>query len=73
MRRYPLTNDQRQTLDRDLSTVMETLRAISSVLRGCYDDDDLRVWRADEACGAVQRLLWALERQTQTAARGSVA
>lgn len=60
---YPMTDDQRQTLDSDVATIMESLRSIASLLRACYGDKDPRVWRAEEARGAVQRLGWAVERQ----------
>lgn len=63
MRHYSLTKDQRQTLDRDLATITESLENIASPLRVCYGDADRLVYQADEASAAVQRLLWAMERQ----------
>ena len=63
MNHYPMTEDQRQTLDLGIATIMETLREIADVLRACYDDQDPPVWRVEEARAAVQRLLWAVERQ----------
>jgi len=70
---YPMTQDQRESLERDLAAVMESLRCIATLLRACYDDRDPRVWRAGEAYAAAQRLVWALERQAQAAAGGSMA
>jgi hypothetical protein len=63
MNHYPMTEDQRQAMDLGLATIMETLRDISSVLRACYDDQDAPVWRVEEARAAMQRLIWAMERQ----------
>lgn len=63
-----MTTEQRQALDRDLASVMENLGNIASLLRASYGDKDPPVWRAEEACAAVQRLVWALERQTGHAA-----
>jgi len=63
MSHYPMTEDQRRALDLGIATIMETLSDISDVLRACYDDQDPPVWRAEEARAAMQRLLWALERQ----------
>ena len=71
MGHYPMTEDQRQSLDRDLATIMESLAGIETLVRACYDDEDERVDRAGEARAAVQRLIWALERQAQTRACGS--
>jgi len=62
MKHYPMTEDQRQALDRDLATIMEKLGDVASLLRACYDGQDPPVWRAAEALAAMQRLLWALER-----------
>jgi signal transduction histidine kinase len=71
MTHQQMTKDQRQTLDQDLATIMESLRRIANLLRACYGDMDPPVYRAEEARAAVQRLLWALERQTQTTTRES--
>jgi hypothetical protein len=63
MKHYPMTEDQRQALDLGMAQIMETLRDIAGVLRACYDDQDPPVWRVEEARAAMQRLLWAIERQ----------
>jgi hypothetical protein len=73
VKHYPMTQDQRQTLDRDVATIMENLGGIVTLLRACHGDKDEQVYRAEEARAAVQRLVWALERHAQTAARGSAA
>lgn len=65
---YPMTDEQRQNLDQDMETVREKLEAIVDLLRSCYDENQAPVWRAEEVCGALQRLLWALERQDHAAA-----
>jgi len=62
---YPMTKEQRETLDQDLASILENLGGIANLLRACYGDKDSQVLRADEAQGAVQRLLWALERQPE--------
>jgi len=71
MTHHKMTKDQRQTLDQDLATIMESLGSIANLLRACYGDADPSVYRAEEALAAVQRLLWALERKSQTATSGS--
>ncbi len=63
MNHYPLTDDQRQTLNGDLAAIMESLGSVAALLRASYGDKDSRVWRANEARGAVQRLCWAVERE----------
>jgi hypothetical protein len=40
---------------------MENLENIGNVLRASYGETDMTVIRADEATGAVQRLVWAVE------------
>lgn len=66
MKHYPMTKDQRQILDQDLAAILESLGNIANLLRACYGDTE-PPGRAEEARAAVQRLLWALERQTQGA------
>jgi hypothetical protein len=63
MEHYPMTEDQRHTLERGTATIMEILGEITDLLRACYDDQDMPVWRAGEARSAMQRLIWAIERQ----------
>ena len=63
MKHYPMTEDQRLTLNEHAATIIDLLKEITGVLRACYDDQDAPVWRAEEARAAMQRLLWALERQ----------
>ncbi len=58
-----MTEDQHHTLERGMATIMEILADITSVLSACYDDQDMPVWRAGEARSAMQRLIWAIERQ----------
>lgn len=70
---YPMTREQRQTVDRDLATIMASLGGIATLLRACHGDKDDQVYRAEEACAAVQRLIWALERHEQAAECGSAA
>ena len=63
MNHYPMTKEQRETLDHQLATIMEKLRDTAILLNACYGDKDQRVDRAQAAQAAVQRLLWALERE----------
>jgi hypothetical protein len=63
MKHHPMTEEQREILNQDLATIMERLSEISILLNACYGTKDPRVARAEEAQAALQRLLWALERQ----------
>jgi hypothetical protein len=63
MKHYPMTKEQRESLNQDLATIMESLSDISILLNACYGSKDPRAARAEEAQAALQRLLWALERQ----------
>lgn len=60
---YPVTEEQRRYLDQDLKAAIENLENIANVLRGCYGERDMTVIRAEEAAGAVQRVIWAVERR----------
>jgi hypothetical protein len=62
MERYQMTNEQRELLDQDHATILENLGGIAQLLHTCFGDKDPRVFRAEESQGAVQRLVWALER-----------
>lgn len=63
MKHHPMTEEQREILNQDLSTIMQNLGDIATLLNACYGSKDPRVARAEEAQAALQRLLWALERQ----------
>jgi predicted secreted protein len=63
MQHYPMTGEQRQTLERNMAAIMEILGDITGLLRACYDEQDTPVWRACEARAAMQRLVWATQRQ----------
>jgi hypothetical protein len=65
MKHYPMTKTQRETLDQDLATIVKNLGDISTLLNACYGEKDPRSVRAEESQAALQRLLWALERQDQ--------
>src|SRR5579863_4508264 len=65
MTHHPITKEQRETLDRDLATIMKTLGDIAILLRGIYGEKGQPLTRAQEAQGAVQRLIWVLERQAE--------
>ena len=58
-----MTDEQRQWLGRDLAAMTDSLDGIANLLRACYGERDMTVIRAEEASGAVQRLVWAVERQ----------
>jgi hypothetical protein len=64
MKHYPMTREQREILGRRLATIMEDLGDTAKLLNACYGDKDPRAARVEEARAAMQRLLWALERQT---------
>ena len=63
MGHHAMTDEQRQCLERDLTSMTENLDVIANLLRACYGDGDMTVIRAEEASGAVQRLVWAVERK----------
>lgn len=70
MKHYPMTKDQQKTLNQELVSTVENLERMTTLLRACYGEKDTRVVRADESRGAVQRLIWALEREPETATVG---
>jgi hypothetical protein len=63
MNHHPMTKEQRASLDHQLATIMEKLGDNAILLNACHGDKDQRVDRAQAAQAAVQRLLWALERE----------
>jgi hypothetical protein len=63
MKHHPMTKEQREILNQDLATIMQSLGEIATLLNACYGTKDPRVVRAEEAQAALQRLVWALERQ----------
>ena len=65
-----MTTSTLANLNQDLETVMNTLRDIEKVVRALYDGDTAPTRRVGEAVGAVQRLIWAIERQPQGVAAG---
>jgi hypothetical protein len=60
MKHHPMTKEQREILNQDLATITYRLSDITILLNACYGIEDAR---AEEAQAALQRLLWALERQ----------
>ena len=70
MNHHPMTKEQRETVDRDLVKIMKNLGDIAILLGACYGEMDQRLARAEEAQGAVQRLIWVLERQAEHALSG---
>ena len=71
MNHYPMTKEQRECLDHQLATIMEELGDTAILLNACYGDKDQRVERAQAAQAAVQRLLWALEREPVSITSGN--
>lgn len=67
MEHYPMTTEQRENLDHDLATILTGLSDVATLLGACYGNKDPRYVRAEEAQGAVQRLVWALEWQARPA------
>ena len=65
LKHHPMTKEQREILDQDLARVAQNLGDISTLLSACYGEKDQRAMRAEESQAALQRLLWALERQDQ--------
>ena len=73
MKHNPMTQEQRAILENDVAEIMGNLGDIANILNACYGEKDPQVARAEEAGAAMQRLLWALQRQTQPAKSGSAA
>jgi hypothetical protein len=71
MNHYPMTKDQRDTLDQDLARIMENPGDIAGLLRAGYSEKDHSVSRVEESRAAVQRLIWALERQPEAQRAGA--
>ena len=67
-----MTKEQRETLDHDLATIVTGLSDVATLLGACYGDKDPRHVRAQEAEAALQRLLWALERQAEPLTTGDL-
>lgn len=63
MKHYPTTSARSEILNHDVATILEHLDGIATLLNACYGSQDPRVERAEEAQAALQRLIWALERQ----------
>jgi hypothetical protein len=72
MNDHSITKEQRDVLNQDLATIMQTLGDITFFLNACYGSGDSRVTRSEEAQAALQRLLWALERQGRSLGTGDV-
>ena len=49
MNHYPMTKEQRESLDHQLATIMEKLGNTAIPLNACYGDKDQRVDRAQAA------------------------
>lgn len=63
MDHYPMTVEQARNLDESLKAIFENLKDIANLLRACNGETDITASRAEEAGGAVQRLIWAVERR----------
>jgi hypothetical protein len=68
-----MSQEPSDILDYDFATVMKNLGSMASLMSARYGYEDLRAVRAEDARGAVQRLLWALERQPPSIMVGSAA
>jgi hypothetical protein len=73
MKHQSMTKDQFEILNQDLEKIMQGLSDIANLLHARYGDEDPRVARAEESQAALQRLLWALERQGQLPMVGNAA
>lgn len=68
-----ITIEQSRNLNRDLAEIISRLDRIVSVLRVSFDQEDPPVFRAQEVRAAVQRLVWAIDRQSKSAASSALA
>jgi hypothetical protein len=73
MKHHPITKEQCEILNQDLATIMQRLSDITNLLNACYGNNDPRAARAEESQAALQRLLWALERQKEIPGAGNKA
>ena len=73
MKHRPITKEQYEILNQDLATIMQRLSDMANLLSACYGNKDPRAARAEESQAALQRLLWALERQGQIPGAGNAA
>jgi hypothetical protein len=72
MKNHPMTKG-RKILNKDLATIMKTLAGLYTCKTPCYGDKERRRAWPEESQAAVQRLLRALERQSQPTTSGNAA
>ena len=65
-----MTIEQSRRLNQDLGEITARLDRILAVLRVSFGEEDPPVFRTQETRAAVQRLVWAIDRESQSAAGG---
>ena len=65
-RRHSMTVQQRALLAQDLAETRSKVEGIVDLMRTCFGEDADAFVRAQEVGAALQRLEWALERQSPT-------
>ena len=59
---FPLTIDQLRQVKSDIAETALRAEEISRLMTTAYGDSDQRAIRAQEVCGALQRLQWEMDR-----------
>jgi len=59
---YPITPQQRELLEHDLTEVRDKLEDLANLVRTCCGEETEPDNRAAETLASLQRLQWALER-----------
>jgi hypothetical protein len=66
--RYPMTEEQRSALTRDLLSLRGKIEEITLLMTACYGPRSQVSFRAGEISSSLQRFEWELERQLAKAA-----
>jgi hypothetical protein len=66
--RYPMTEEQRNALTRDLLSLRGKIEEIIILMTACYGPGSQASFRAGEISSSLQRFEWELERQLAKAA-----
>lgn len=63
--RYPITAQQRGLLKRDLAELKNKMTDFITLVRTCYGEMTEPASRAEETAASLQRLEWALQRESE--------
>lgn len=65
--RHPLTPEQREETHSEIAQIKARLGEMATLMRACFGDAAQVTVRAEEACAAIERFEWELERAQQKA------